>query len=164
MSDMSASDRDSGREPELAEEQLLLEYLSEALSPAAREVLAARLVAEPGLAERLALLEVEQEVLQSALGPDLEHEGGLEDNPPAQLAERILSALAEAPQTSTPAPLRLVPARGLRWRPLLAAAALLTGALLALQLTRGESPHQTIRRQVRTSELLALGISTEERS
>ena len=158
----------SAASPELPcelEEGQLLDYLQGDLGPTEHAVLTVRLAEEPGLAERLACLELERDLLQSALAPRLEDE--LEP-PPLYLAERILSALAQAPQASptleAPRVLRLARGRALRWAPLLAAAALLAGALLALQVTRPESPPQALKRQVRTSELLALGLLPEERS
>lgn len=150
-----------------ADEELLLDLLTGFLEPEAAAALEARLEAEPELRALHERLQVEQAVLDAALAPAAGYE-----EVPAGLGERVLAALPpQAPagpqSVSGPPP----PARGVlvgrrssagrRWA-LVAAALLVTGGLVALNLTpRVDHPQQVMNRQVRTSELLALGILPE---
>ncbi len=158
------------------DEELLLDLLTGFLEPAQAAELEARLSVEPELQALRERLQGEQEVLQAALAPE-----GFEEVP-AGLSDRVLAGFAaseHAPAAASPAgagpqsvsgPRVLVgrsgraSGAGRRWA-LLAAALFVTGGLVALNaLPRADDPShpkQVMNRQVRTSELLALGILPE---
>jgi anti-sigma factor RsiW len=160
-----------------SDEELLLDLLTGFLEPAAATELEARLEAEPELRALHERLQVEQSVLEAALGS----EDAVEDyaEAPAGLSERVLAGIpaqeqAPAALAASPNPVSGPPpsARGVlvgrrssgvgrRWA-LLAAALLVTAGLVAVNAyPRVERPQQVMNRQVRTSELLALGILPE---
>jgi len=152
------------------DEELVLDYLTGFLEPAQASELEARLALEPELQALKERLGVEQDALEAALAPE-----GFEEAP-AGLGDRVLAAFAASESAPTAAgsgpqsvsgPRVLVgrsgrsPGAGRRWA-LLAAALLVTGGLVALNAyPRGDRPQQVMSRQVRTSELLALGILPE---
>ncbi|MBL4845739.1 MAG: hypothetical protein JKY65_09445 [Planctomycetes bacterium] len=163
-------------EPTHEDEELLLDLLTGFLQPAAAAALEERLASEEPLRALHTRLQEEQTALERALTSN-----ALEA-PPADLSERVLAGFAASeaapgptvsvgrsgPQASgsrasgSPSfgePRQAAPAG--RWRALLIAASLLLGAFLTLQALTPDPPHEVLNRQVRTSELLALGIAPE---
>lgn len=144
-------------EPTRTDEEHLLDLLTGFLDPAEVSALEARLAQEEPLQALYQRLRQEQAVLNAALAQDVF------EAPPADLSERVLAGFAAS--EAAPGPTVLVgrseqasPATGRRWA-LLAAALFVVGGLLALRVQPDpDHPRAVMNRQVRTSELLALGL------
>ena len=143
-------------EPTTRDEELLLDLLTGFLDPGEAAALEERLASDEPLAALRARLQEEQEALQEALAPRSF------EAPPADLSERVLAGFAAREAAPSPGILmgrsRSPAGRGLA---LLAAASLIAGGLVALQALSPDRPREVMNRQVRTSELLALGIAPE---